>query len=74
MTTPETHGAGLACGEDLSVSFTGRWGEGQVGRRNEEVFLLYLFFENMISTPTSSAKYFKVVSLQCSSVAIRNLL
>lgn len=45
MTTPETHGAGLACGEDLSVSFTGRWGEGQVGRRNEEVFLLYLFFE-----------------------------
>lgn len=38
MTTPETHGARTACREDLSVSFTGHWGEGQVGRRNEEVF------------------------------------
>ena len=38
------------------------------------VLSLNLSFENMISTPTSAAKYFKVVSLQCSSVAIRNLL
>lgn len=35
----------IVCWEDLSASFTGHWGEGQIGRRNEEVFLFYLFFE-----------------------------